>query len=111
MDNNFLKSVGGRGTPHRPIFLTCMEHTLKSWAILMKFTQNVYIDEEIFQIKNFHNWTGGKGTPHRPIFLTCMESALKSGAILMKFTQNVYMEEKISWTKKISYRTGAGYPS
>ena len=49
----FLNSVGGRGTPHRPIFLACMETTLKSGAILMKFTQDVCMDEKISWTKNF----------------------------------------------------------
>jgi len=30
---------GARGTPHRPIFLTCMENTLKNATIFMKFTK------------------------------------------------------------------------
>ena len=77
---------GGWGTPHRPTFLTCMETTLKSGAILMKFTQDVCMDEKISWTTNFENWTGGRGTPNRLIFLTCMEPTLKDAAILMKFT-------------------------
>jgi len=53
----------------------------------MKFTQDVCMDEKIFQTKKFQNWTGGRGTPHRPIFLTCMETTLKSATIFMKFTK------------------------
>ena len=53
MDKQFLKSVGGRGTPHRPIFLTFMETTLRSGAILMKFTQDVRMDEKVYWTKNF----------------------------------------------------------
>ena len=55
---NFYNWTGGRGTPHRPIFLTCMETTLKSGAIVMKFTQDVCMDEKIFWTKNFYNQTG-----------------------------------------------------
>ena len=78
-----------------------METTLRSGAILMKFTQNMCMDDKISWPKNFKNWTGERGTPHRPIFLTCMDPTLKSGAILMKFTQEVYMDEQISWTKGV----------
>ena len=39
-------------TPHKPIFLTCMETTHKSDAILMKFTQDVCMDEKISWTKN-----------------------------------------------------------
>ena len=52
LDKKIFKSAGGRGTPHRPIFLTCMEPTIKSNAILMKFTQDVVMDEKISQTKN-----------------------------------------------------------
>ena len=48
-----LKSDGGRGTPHRPKCLTCMESTLKSGATLMKFTQDVYMGVKISWTKNF----------------------------------------------------------
>ena len=48
LDKKFLKSVRGWGTPHRPIFSTCIETTLKIGAILMKFTQDVCMDEKIF---------------------------------------------------------------
>ena len=47
-----------------------MEPTLKSGAILMKFTQDVGMDEKISWTKNFENRTEGRGTPHRPIFFT-----------------------------------------
>ena len=36
---NFENWTGGRGTPNRLIFLTCMEPTIKGAAILMKFTK------------------------------------------------------------------------
>ena len=36
---NFKNWPGGRGTPHRPIFFTCMETTLKSATIFMKFAK------------------------------------------------------------------------
>ena len=88
--------MGGRGTPHTPIFLTCMEPPLKICVILMKFTQDVYMDEKISWTKFFFKRTGGRGTPHRPIFLTSTERTLKSCWILMKFTQDVCMDEKIS---------------
>ena len=87
-----------------------MEPTLKSGAILMKFTQDVCMDEIISQTKNFKNWTGGRGTPHRHIFLTCMEPALKTAAILMKFTQNVRMDETISRKKKFLIGRARGVP-
>ena len=41
--------MGGKGTPHRPITLTCMEPTLKSAVNFMKFIQDVCMDET----KNF----------------------------------------------------------
>ena len=44
---------GGRGNPHRPIFLTCMGTTLKNASILMKFAQDVCMDEKISWTKNF----------------------------------------------------------
>ena len=50
---NFRNRTGGRGTPHRLIFLACMEPTLESAAILMKFTQDVWMDEEISWTKKF----------------------------------------------------------
>ena len=50
---NFQNWTGGRGTLHRPIFLNCMEPDLKSGAILMKFTQDVCMDEKISWTKNF----------------------------------------------------------
>ena len=36
---NFSFWTGGTGTPHRPIFLICIEPTLKGAAIFMKFTK------------------------------------------------------------------------
>ena len=51
-----------------------METTLKSGAILMKFTQDVCMDEKISWTKICLDWTGGRGTPHRPIFLNSMET-------------------------------------
>jgi len=39
------ESDEGEGHPHRPIFLTYMELTLKSAAILIKFTQDACMDE------------------------------------------------------------------
>ena len=50
---NFSNWTGGRGTPNRLIFLTCMEPTLKSSPILIKFTQNVCMDEKILWTKIF----------------------------------------------------------
>ena len=69
------------------MFLTCMKPTLESTAILMKFTQNVCMDEKISWTKNFKNRSGGEAYPHRPTFLTCMEPALKGAVIFMKFTK------------------------
>ena len=53
LDKKLLRSVGGRGTPIDLYFLACMDTTLKSDAILTKFTQDVCMDEKIFQKKNF----------------------------------------------------------
>ena len=64
LEKKFLKSVWGRDTPHRPIFLPFMEPTLKSVAILMKFTQDVCMDEKISWTKHFYNGRGeGGGVP------------------------------------------------
>jgi len=48
---NFFNRIGGRDTPHRPIFSTCVEPTLESAAILMKFTQDVRMNEKILWAK------------------------------------------------------------
>ena len=64
--------MGGRGTPQGPIFLICMEPTLESATISIKFTGYVDRQEESWT----KNRTGGRGTPHRPIFLTCIEPTL-----------------------------------
>ena len=99
-------TTGRRGTPHRPIFLTCMDPTLESAAILMKFTHNVWMNEKRSWTKIFWNLTGGRGTPHTPVFLTCTEPTLESAAILMKFTQDMCVDEKTSWKKHFWNRTG-----
>ena len=49
-------------THHRPIFLTCMEPTLESATILMKFTQDVCMDEKTSWPTNVWNRMGG-GVP------------------------------------------------
>ena len=89
----FFNQTGGRGTPYRPIFSTCVEPTLKSTAILMKFTQDVWMDEGISGKKFLFKSDGREGYTHRLIFSTCVEPTLKSDTILMKFTQDVCMDE------------------
>ena len=51
------------GTPHRPIFLTCMEPAQKSGAIRIKVLQDVCMDEKISWAKNFFKSVGGGGVP------------------------------------------------
>ena len=41
---NFKNLSGGRGTLYGPKFLTCMETTLKSVVILIKFTQDMCME-------------------------------------------------------------------
>ena len=50
---NGRNRTGGSGTPHKPIFSTCLEPDLESAAILMKFTQDVCNDEKTSWPKKF----------------------------------------------------------
>ena len=99
----FEIGLGGWGTPHRPIFSTCIETTLKIGAILMKFTQDVrkYPGQKIFEI--------GRGTPHGPIFLTCMETTLKWRDLNEIYTGYVYGRENIPDKKFFKSVWGVGY--
>ena len=63
LDKKFLKWDGGRGAPHRPIFLTCMKPTIKSGAILMKFTTGCVYGRENIVDKKFLKSDGGEGCP------------------------------------------------